>query len=117
MIARELRLVGAPTRSAEWLAAARKARLLSWVSLAWMGAEGAIAITAGVLAGSIALIGFGIDSFIEGLASLVIVWRFTGSRLHSLHAEARAQKLVAVQFFLLAPYVTYEASRVPVMPR
>ena len=97
------------SRSAEWLRAARRARLLSWISLVWMGAEGAIAITAGVLAGSIALIGFGIDSAIEGVASLVIVWRFTGSRLRSEHAERRAQKLVAIQFFLLAPYVTAEA--------
>lgn len=53
--------------------------------------------------------GFGIDSAIEGVASLVIVWRFTGSRLLSAAAESRAQKLVAVQFFLLAPYVTAEA--------
>jgi divalent metal cation (Fe/Co/Zn/Cd) transporter len=89
--------------------AARRARLLSWVSLAWMGVEGAVAITAGVLAGSIALVAFGIDSAIEGFASLVIVWRFTGSRLHSHAAETRAQKLVAIQFFLLAPYVTAEA--------
>ena len=99
------------TRSPEWHRAARRARLLSWISLAWMGVEGAIAVVAGVLAGSIALIGFGIDSFIEGLASLVIVWRFTGSRLLSEAAETRAQKLVAVQFFLLAPYVTFEALR------
>jgi divalent metal cation (Fe/Co/Zn/Cd) transporter len=91
------------------LRAARRARLLSWVSLAWMGVEGAVAITAGVLAGSIALIAFGLDSAIEGVASLVIVWRFTGSRLHSEAAERRAQKLVAIQFFLLAPYVTAEA--------
>jgi divalent metal cation (Fe/Co/Zn/Cd) transporter len=76
-----------------------------------MGAEGAIAITAGIVAGSIALIGFGIDSAIEGVASLVIVWRFTGHRLHSHAAEERAQKLVAVQFFLLAPYVAVEAVR------
>jgi divalent metal cation (Fe/Co/Zn/Cd) transporter len=76
-----------------------------------MGAEGGIAIAAGILAGSIALIGFGIDSFIEGLASLVIVWRFTGSRLPSDLSEVRAQRLVAVQFFLLAPYVTFEALR------
>jgi len=55
-----------------------------------MGAEGAIALTAGVLAGSIALVGFGIDSFIEGLASLVIVCRFTCSRLHSDLIERRA---------------------------
>jgi divalent metal cation (Fe/Co/Zn/Cd) transporter len=100
---------GQLTRSREWHAAARKARLLSWLSLAWMGAEGAIALTAGILAGSIALISFGLDSFIEGFASLVIVWRFTGSRLLSHAAEERAQKLVAVQFFLLAPYVAVEA--------
>jgi divalent metal cation (Fe/Co/Zn/Cd) transporter len=99
----------APAPSEKWLRAARRARLLSWISLAWMGAEGAIAVTAGVLAGSIALVAFGIDSAIEGFASLVIVWRFTGSRLHSHAAEERAQKLVAIQFFLLAPYVTAEA--------
>jgi divalent metal cation (Fe/Co/Zn/Cd) transporter len=96
-------------RSPEWHTAASRARLLSWLSLAWMGAEGAIAITAGVLAGSIALISFGLDSAIEGFASLVIVWRFTGSRLLSHAAEARAQKLVAFQFFLLAPYVAFES--------
>lgn len=99
----------AQPRSAEWLQAARRARQLSWLSLAWMSAEGAIAITAGILAGSIALVGFGIDSAIEGFASLIIVWRFTGSRLLSHAAEERAQKLVAIQFFLLAPYVGAEA--------
>lgn len=111
MSTQELTLLepGASARSPEWLRAAKRARFLSWLSLAWMGAEGAIAITAGLLAGSIALIGFGIDSAIEGVASLVIVWRFTGSRLLSHASEERAQKLVAVQFFLLAPYVTAEA--------
>ncbi len=114
MSTRELRL-GQPAErrpasgSAEWLRAAERARLLSWVSLVWMGAEGAVAVTAGILAGSIALVGFGIDSAIEAVASLVIVWRFTGSRLLSDAAELRAQKLVAVQFFLLAPYVAAEA--------
>jgi divalent metal cation (Fe/Co/Zn/Cd) transporter len=103
----------APSRepSAEWMRAARRAKALSWLSLVWMGAEGAIAITAGILAGSIALIGFGIDSAIEGAASLVIVWRFTGHRLLSDAAEHRARRLVAIQFFLLAPYVTVEAVR------
>jgi divalent metal cation (Fe/Co/Zn/Cd) transporter len=98
-----------PGPGAEWLRAARRARALSWLSLVWMGAEGATAITAGILAGSIALIGFGLDSAIEGIASLVIVWRFTGHRLLSHTAEERAQKLVAIQFFILAPYVTFEA--------
>ncbi len=93
----------------EWLRAARRARLLSWLSLAWMGSEGAVAITAGILAGSIALVSFGLDSAVEGLSSLVIVWRFSGGRLLSQAAEERAQKLVALQFFLLAPYVAFEA--------
>jgi divalent metal cation (Fe/Co/Zn/Cd) transporter len=97
--------------SADWLRAVRAAKQLSWLSLFWMGAEGAIAIAAGIAAGSIALIGFGIDSAIEGVASLVIVWRFTGHRLLSPAAEERAQKLVAVQFFILAPYVAVEAIR------
>jgi divalent metal cation (Fe/Co/Zn/Cd) transporter len=95
--------------SSEWLAAARRAKFLSWLSIVWMSLEGGIAITAGILAGSIALIGFGIDSAIEGVASVVIIWRFTGARMLSHSAEQRAQKLVAIQFFLLAPYVTFEA--------
>jgi divalent metal cation (Fe/Co/Zn/Cd) transporter len=96
---------------AEWLRLARWARWLSWASLGYMAVEGAVAVVAGVVAGSIALLGFGIDSAIEGFASLVVVWRFTGTRLHSQDAERRAQRLVAVQFFLLAPYVAVEAIR------
>ncbi len=92
-----------------WLDAARRARRLSWLSLVWMGFEGGIALAAGIAAGSVALIGFGIDSGIEGFASLVIVWRFTGARMLSHAAEERAQQLVALQFFLLAPYIAYEA--------
>ena len=94
---------------ADYMRAVRRVKQLSWLSLVWMCAEGGIAITAGVVAGSIALVGFGIDSAIEGFASAIIVWRFTGSRLHSEAAERRAQKLVAIQFFLLAPYVAVEA--------
>jgi divalent metal cation (Fe/Co/Zn/Cd) transporter len=88
---------------------AKRARLLSWLSLGYMTLEGGIAVLAGILAGSIALIGFGIDSAIEGLASAIIVWRFAGSRMFSEAAERRAQKLVAIQFFVLAPYVGYES--------
>lgn len=93
----------------EYLRLARRVKLLSWFSLAWMTLEGGIAILAGILAGSIALVGFGIDSAIEGFASAIIVWRFTGHRIFSESAERRAQKLVAVQFFLLAPYVGFES--------
>lgn len=74
-----------------------------------MAAEGAVAVVAGVLAGSVALVGFGLDSAIEGFASAIIVWRFTGHRVFSDAAERRAQRLVAIQFFVLAPYVGYES--------
>ena len=93
-----------------WHRAARQARLLSWLSLAWMATEGAIAIIAAVIAGSVALLGFGLDSAIEGLASVIIIWRFTGTRTLSETAEARARKAVAVTFFLLAPYIAYDAA-------
>jgi divalent metal cation (Fe/Co/Zn/Cd) transporter len=92
-------------------ALARRVKLLSWLSLGAMSLEGIVAIVAGVLAGSIALIGFGLDSGIEGLASVIIIWRFTGTRVFSQTAEHRAQKLVAIQFFLLAPYVAFESVR------
>lgn len=96
-------------RNEDWLRAARLTRLLSWLSLLWLGIEGTVAVVAGVMSGSIALVAFGLDSAIEGLASTVIIWRFSGSRLFSDAAERRAQILVAVQFFILAPFIAYEA--------
>jgi divalent metal cation (Fe/Co/Zn/Cd) transporter len=90
---------------------ARKVKRLSWLSLGAMTLEGVVAISAGVVAGSIALVGFGLDSAVEGFASTIIIWRFTGSRVFSERAEHRAQKLVAIQFFILAPYVGIESIR------
>ena len=98
---------GLPER--EYRRLAGRAKVLSWLSLGWMTLEGGLAIFAGILAGSIALVGFGIDSAIEGFASAIIVWRFTGNRIFSQTAERRAQKLVAIQFFVLAPYVGFES--------
>jgi divalent metal cation (Fe/Co/Zn/Cd) transporter len=89
----------------------RRIKRLSWFSLVWMTVEGVIGVSAGIAANSIALIGYGIDSTIAGVGSLVIIWRFTGSRLRSDAAERRAQKVVAVTFFLLAPYIAVEAVR------
>ncbi len=89
----------------------RRAKALSWLSLAYMTAEGTIAITAAILASSVALLGFGLDSAIEGLASIIVIWRFTGTRRLSEHAEQRAQRLVAITFFLLAPYIAQDAIR------
>src|SRR4051812_31872059 len=88
---------------------AGRVKLLSWLSLAWMTVEGGVAIAAGLVASSIALVGFGLDSAVEGFASVIIIWRFTGQRMLSHTAEERAQKLVGVQFFLLAPYVGFES--------
>ena len=93
----------------EHAALVRRVKLISWLSLAWMTAEGAIGVTAGIVANSIALIGYGLDSTIEGIASVVIIWRFTGHRIHSDEAETRAQKIVAASFFLLAPYIIVAA--------
>jgi divalent metal cation (Fe/Co/Zn/Cd) transporter len=109
--------LAAPVRSVatispeRYLDLARRVRLLSWLSLGAMSVEGIVALVAGVMAGSIALVGFGLDSAIEGFASVIIIWRFTGSRVLSETAEGRAQKLVAFQFFLLAPYVAVESVR------
>lgn len=107
----------APPRSESDLSAADRDRLiarakaLSWLSLAWMTVEGAIGITAAIVAGSVALLGFGLDSAIEGIASVIVIWRFTGQRRLSPAAEERAQKLVAISFFLLAPYIAQDAIR------
>jgi divalent metal cation (Fe/Co/Zn/Cd) transporter len=97
--------------STQWHRLARVARWLSWASLAYMAAEGGIAVVAAVMAGSVALLGFGLDSVIEGLASVIVVWRFTGARTLSETAERRAHKAVAVTFFLLAPSITVDAVR------
>ncbi len=104
-------LASAPPRDASWERAARSAVILSWVSLAYMAVEGGVGIWQGLAAGSVALVGWGLASFIEGLASVVVVWRFTGDRRLSDTAEHRAARLVALQFFVLAPYVTIESVR------
>jgi divalent metal cation (Fe/Co/Zn/Cd) transporter len=89
----------------------RRARLLAWTGIAWHFIEFAIALVAGIAAGSIALVAFGVDSLIEVFAGLVVIWLFTGRRLHSESAERRAQQLIAGSFFVLAVYVSVEAFR------
>ncbi len=96
-------------RSREWHRHARRARLLSWFSLIWMTIEGVVGVATGIAAGSIALQAFGISSAVEGLASVIVIWRFTGSRTLSETSERRAQKAVAVSFWLLVPYVAADA--------
>jgi hypothetical protein len=61
-----------------------------------MGIEGGVAIGAAIVAGSVALLGFGLESGIEAIASVIVIWRFTGSGLASATSERPAQQLVAV---------------------
>jgi divalent metal cation (Fe/Co/Zn/Cd) transporter len=89
----------------------RRAKLLAWGGNAWHLIEFAIAVGAGIAAGSIALIGFGADSLIEASSGLVVVWLFTGRRLGSERAERRAQQLVAASYALLVTYIVVEATR------
>jgi divalent metal cation (Fe/Co/Zn/Cd) transporter len=95
--------------SQSWMRLARRAKLLAALSLVWLCIEGTVGVVAGVVAGSIALVAFGLDSGIEGLASVIVLWRFTGLRTTSPTAERTAQKWVAISFYLLAPYVAVEA--------
>jgi divalent metal cation (Fe/Co/Zn/Cd) transporter len=98
-----------PARDAGWLRASRRARLLAWVSLLWMTVEGLVGVVAGVQANSISVLTWAASSAVEGLASAIVIWRFTGARTMSHDAERRAQRWVAGSFFLLTPYFLYEA--------
>jgi divalent metal cation (Fe/Co/Zn/Cd) transporter len=109
---------GAPTLATspalapdERAALMRRAKLLAWGGNAWHLVEFAVAVGAGIAAGSIALIGFGADSLIEVFSGGVIGWLFTGNRIGSQAAERRAQQLIAISFFLLAAYVGVESIR------
>lgn len=98
-----------PSRTTAWYRDARRARLLSWVSLVWMSVEGVVGLLAGFEASSLSLIVWAASSFVEGLASMTIIWRFTGSRMHSATSERTAQRWVAGSFLLLVPYFLYES--------
>jgi divalent metal cation (Fe/Co/Zn/Cd) transporter len=88
-----------------------RARQLAWLGLAWHLVEAAVAIAAGVVAGSVALIGFGADSLIEAAAGVVVLWLMTATRSSSPTAERRAQQLIAASFAVLAAYIAVEATR------
>ncbi|HTX53420.1 MAG TPA: cation transporter [Candidatus Baltobacteraceae bacterium] len=98
-----------PAPDAHWHRTARWARRLSWASLVWMLTEGVVGLWQGLIVGSIALTGWALGSAVEGLASVIVIWRFTGSRTLSETAERRAQRGVAVSFWLLAPYIAAES--------
>lgn len=91
----------------------RKALVLSYFTVGYNILEGIASILAGLLAGSIALIGFGMDSFVESLSGSVMIWRFRKhgqmSKEEEERIEAKAVKLIAYTFFILGAYVLYES--------
>jgi divalent metal cation (Fe/Co/Zn/Cd) transporter len=105
----ELPIAHVPAHDAGWLRAARLARLLAWASLGWMAVEGAVGVVAGLQADSISVLTWAAGSVVEGLASVIVVWRFTGRRTLSAASERKAQQWVGGSFFLLAPFFLYEA--------
>jgi len=94
---------------AGWSLAARRARLLSWLSLGWMTIEGVVGLIAGLDATALSVVVWAASSFVEGLAAMIVIWRFTGSRTLSESSERTAQRLVAGSFLLLVPFFVYEA--------
>jgi divalent metal cation (Fe/Co/Zn/Cd) transporter len=87
----------------------RRAQLLAGASVAYNGLEAVIAIAAGLVAGSVALVGFGLDSVIEVSSGLIILWQFRHPLPES--RERVALRLMAFSFFALAAYVTFESVR------
>jgi divalent metal cation (Fe/Co/Zn/Cd) transporter len=103
-------LAGQPGRTA----LVRRGRRLAWFTVGWNALEGLVAIASGLAAGSIALIGFGADSYVEVFAGVVVLWRLAAERRGSEVSEAaerRALRLIAVTFFLLAIGVGVESVR------
>jgi divalent metal cation (Fe/Co/Zn/Cd) transporter len=84
---------------------------LALLGVGWHGVEAAVAVGAGIVAGSIALVGFGADSLVESLAGIILLWRFAVARTSSEAAERRAQKLIGLSFYLIAAYVAFEVVR------
>jgi divalent metal cation (Fe/Co/Zn/Cd) transporter len=76
-----------------------------------MTVEGVVGLIAGLEASALSVIVWAASSFVEGLASIIVIWRFTGSRTLSEHSEHVAQRLVAGSFLLLVPFFVYEAIR------
>lgn len=90
---------------------------LEYLTVGWNVVEGVIAVAAGLAAGSVALVGFGVDSFVESISGSVLIWRLRAEthggadeeRIEQV--EHRASRLVAVSFLVLATYVAFEAIR------
>jgi divalent metal cation (Fe/Co/Zn/Cd) transporter len=94
----------------------RRGLLLEWFTVAWNMIEGVVAIGAGIVTGSVSLVVFGADSFIEVISAVALLWRLRKAGPHASAeergaAERRALYLVAATFFLLAAYIQVPKDR------
>ncbi len=87
----------------------RRAIRLEYFTVAWTTLEAVVALVTGGIASSIALVGFGLDSIMETVSGLALLWRFKQRRLEEQKAESHALRLVGATFFALAAYIGYEA--------
>jgi len=99
------------TNSAEVHLQRRRAIRLEYFTVAWNLVEIVVAIVAGIMAQSIALIAFGLDSLVEVVSGLALLWRFKQQRMEEERADSRAVKIVGITFFLLSAYAGVEAAR------
>jgi divalent metal cation (Fe/Co/Zn/Cd) transporter len=88
----------------------RRGFRLEYATITWMAAEAAVAITAGLIAASIALAGFGLDSVIELFSAAIVIWQLRGE-ITGQDRQTRAVRLIGVTFFALAAYLTVESIR------
>ncbi len=102
-----------PVSAADRVALVTRGQRLEYFTLAWNSFEAAVALISGVLAGSVALVGFGLDSVIETVSAGILLWRFRADAdtQRRERAERTAHRLVGICFLLLAAYVAVESIR------
>jgi len=88
----------------------RRGFRLEYATMTWMVGEAVVAITAGVIAASIALVGFGLDSVIELVSASIVIWQLRGE-IAGQDRQARAVRLIGLTFFTIAAYLTVERGR------
>ncbi|HXN00175.1 MAG TPA: cation transporter [Candidatus Dormibacteraeota bacterium] len=102
----------AETASSERKAIMGRGRGLEYFTVVWNALEGLVAVVAGAIAGSISLVGFGIDSFVEVISGSVLLWRMSvdADVLRREQNERRALRVVGICFLFLATYIAYESA-------
>jgi divalent metal cation (Fe/Co/Zn/Cd) transporter len=101
----QLEILRSPIDAAARARLVDRARKLVWIGLAWHCVEAGVALAAGLIASSIALVAFGADSLIELLAGGIVLWRFAAIRSGSESAEHSGHRLISVSFYAVAAYV------------